>query len=99
MAILKAEGRQFPTHTQVLVIGAGACGTIAALAAKEHGAEAVILERGAKPSGSTLLSSGQIPGAGTKLQRAAGLVDGARDLRQKDVLGHAEGGGGRVSGR
>ena len=57
MSILKAEGRKFPTQTQVLVIGAGACGTIAALAAKERGAEVFIVERDAKPSGSTSLSS------------------------------------------
>ena len=37
MAVLKTEGRTFPTATEVLVIGAGACGTIAALAAKEGG--------------------------------------------------------------
>src|SRR5437762_6668188 len=91
MSILKAEGRQFPTHTQVLVIGAGACGTIAALAAREHGAEVVILERDAKPSGSTSLSSGQIPAAGTKLQRAAGLLDDTPDLLYKDILAKAHG--------
>ena len=81
MSILNAEARKFPTHTQVLVIGAGACGTIAALAAKEHGAEVFIVERDAKPSGSTSLSSGQIPAGGTKLQRAAGLLDDTPDLR------------------
>src|SRR6185436_6794598 len=87
----KAEGRTFPTHTQVLVIGAGACGTIAALAAKEGGAEAVILERDAKPSGSTSLSSGQIPAAGTRLQRAAGLADDTPDLLYQDILAKSHG--------
>ena len=91
MAVLKAEGRTFPTTTEVLVIGAGACGTIAALAAKEHGAEAVILERDAKPSGSTSLSSGQIPAAGTKLQRAAGLTDDTPDLLYQDILAKSHG--------
>src|SRR2546423_10995324 len=91
MPILKAEGRKFPTQTQVLVIGAGACGTIAALAAKEHGAEVVILERDAKPSGSTSLSSGQIPAAGTKLQRAAGLLDDTPELLYQDILAKAHG--------
>src|SRR5436190_7344663 len=91
MSILKAEGRKFPTHTQVLVIGAGACGTIAALAAKEHGADVFIVERDAKPSGSTSLSSGQIPAAGTKLQRAAGLLDDTPDLLYKDILAKAHG--------
>src|SRR5947207_2685211 len=91
MPILKAEGQTFPTHTQVLIVGAGACGTIAALAAREHGAEVVILERDAKPSGSTSLSSGQIPAAGTRLQRAAGLLDDTPDLLYKDILAKAHG--------
>jgi fumarate reductase flavoprotein subunit len=91
MAILKAEGKSFPTQTQVLIIGAGACGTIAALAAKEHGAEAFIVERDARPSGSTSLSSGQIPAAGTRLQRAAGLLDDTPDLLYKDILAKAHG--------
>ena len=91
MSVLKAEGNTFPTKTEVLIIGAGACGTIAALAAKERGAEVVILERDAKPSGSTSLSSGQIPAAGTKLQRAAGLLDDTPELLYKDILAKAHG--------
>lgn len=91
MPVLKAAGKTFPTTTEVLVIGAGACGTIAALAAKERGAEAVILERDAKPSGSTSLSSGQIPAAGTKLQRAAGLIDDTPELLYQDILAKAHG--------
>ena len=91
MAVLKSEGKTFPTKTEVLVIGAGACGTIAALAAKERGAEVVILERDAKPSGSTSLSSGQIPAAGTKLQRAAGLIDDTPELLYQDILAKAHG--------
>src|SRR2546421_5927152 len=91
MAVLKVQGKTVPTHTQVLVIGAGACGTIAALAAKEHGADAFIVERDAKPSGSTSLSSGQIPAAGTKLQRAAGLLDDTPELLYRDILAKAHG--------
>ena len=91
MAVLKAEGKSFPTHTQVLIIGAGACGTIAALAAHENGAEVMILERDAKPSGSTSLSSGQIPAAGTKLQKAAGLLDDTPDLLYQDILAKSHG--------
>src|ERR1051325_7923318 len=89
--MLKSEGKTFSTHTQVLIIGAGACGTIAALAAKENGADAFIVERDAKPSGSTSLSSGQIPAAGTKLQRAAGLMDDTPDLLYQDILAKAHG--------
>jgi fumarate reductase flavoprotein subunit len=59
----------------VLIVGAGACGCTAALAAREHGAEVMLLERDAVPRGNTALSSSQIPAAGTRLQRAAGVDD------------------------
>jgi len=91
MPVLNAEGKTFPTRTQVLIIGAGACGTIAALAAKEHGAEVLILERDAKPTGSTSLSGGQIPAAGTKLQRQAGLLDDTPEILAKDIIDKAHG--------
>ena len=91
MPVLKAEGKTFQTRTQVLIVGAGACGTIAALAANERGAEVLILERDAKPSGSTSLSSGQIPAAGTRLQRSAGLLDDTPELLYKDILAKAHG--------
>jgi fumarate reductase flavoprotein subunit len=91
MAILKAEGKTFATQVPVLIIGAGACGTIAALAANERGAEVLILERDAKPAGNTSLSGGQIPAAGTKLQRAAGLLDDTPELLYQDILAKAHG--------
>lgn len=59
----------------VAIVGAGACGLTSALAAHEAGAEAVLLERDAVPSGSTALSAGLIPAAGTRFQRALGIDD------------------------
>ena len=91
MPVLAAEGKTFPTTTEVLIVGAGACGTIAALAANEAGADVLILERDAKPTGSTSLSGGQIPAAGTKLQRAAGLMDDTPDLLANDLINKAHG--------
>ncbi|MDA1261168.1 MAG: FAD-dependent oxidoreductase [Planctomycetota bacterium] len=91
MPVLKSEGKTFQTRTQVLIIGAGACGTIAALAANERGAEVLILERDAKPTGSTSLSGGQIPAAGTKLQRAAGLMDDTPEILANDLINKAHG--------
>jgi len=91
MAVLKAEGKTFSTQVPVLIIGAGACGTIAALAANERGVEVLILERDAKPSGNTSLSGGQIPAAGTKLQKAAGLLDDTPELLYQDILAKSHG--------
>ena len=59
------------------IIGAGAAGICAALAAKEAGVEAVVIERDAVPGGSTALSAGLVPAAGTRIQRAKGVADSA----------------------
>lgn len=85
--ILDPDGAAFGFTAPVLIVGGGACGLIAALAANEAGAEAVVLERDPVPSGSTALSSGMIPAAGTALQKAKGIDDSpaifAADLMAK----------------
>jgi glycine/D-amino acid oxidase-like deaminating enzyme len=73
-----AISRTLPDHldieTDVLVIGAGACGLVASLAAHDGGAGVVVVERDDSPSGSTSMSSGFIPAPGTRAQRAAGIA-------------------------
>jgi len=81
---------KFETTVRVVVIGAGACGLTAALAARERGAEVLVLERDARPSGSTALSTGLIPAAGTKFQRALGIEDSA-ELLAEDIWRKAKG--------
>ena len=87
--VLSAKGKKFDFSVPVLVIGAGACGCTAALAAHESGAEVMILERSQTPSGNTSLSGGQIPAGGTKLQNLAGIND-TPDILYKDILAKAE---------
>ena len=70
-----AADTKFDTHVPLLIIGAGAAGLCAALAAKEAGVAPVVIERDAVPSGSTALSAGLIPAAGTRFQRAKGIAD------------------------
>jgi len=65
----------FDLDVPLLVIGAGAAGLCAALAAKEAGIDAMVIERDAVPAGSTALSAGLIPAAGTRFQRAKGITD------------------------
>jgi fumarate reductase flavoprotein subunit len=89
-AILPVGAARFAAASQVVVVGAGACGCSAALAAHERGADVVILERDATPRGNTSLSGGQIPAAGTKLQRAAGIEDTAA-LLAEDIIAKAKG--------
>jgi len=83
---MPAEG--FATSAPVVIVGAGAAGLCAALAAHEAGvAEVIVLERDSLPRGSTALSSGLIPAAGTRFQRARGVNDSpalfASDISQK----------------
>jgi fumarate reductase flavoprotein subunit len=82
-----SKGEDFATKVPLLIIGAGAAGLCAALAAKEAGGDVVVLERDASPAGSTALSAGLIPAAGTKFQRAKGISDNpqmfAADVERK----------------
>jgi fumarate reductase flavoprotein subunit len=59
----------------ILVIGAGACGLAAAIAGHDAGASVAIVEKRAAPGGNSSLSTGSIPGAGTRYQHAAGIED------------------------
>ena len=83
MGIIRSSGKLFDISVPVVVIGAGACGCSAALAANERGAGVLMIERDETPSGSTSLSGGQIPAAGTKLQKAAGITDTAEDFAEE----------------
>jgi fumarate reductase flavoprotein subunit len=77
-------------HFPIVIVGAGAAGLIAALAAREAGAEVLVLERDHTPRGSTSLSAGLVPAAGTRWQRAAGVQDSA-DLFTADIMKKAHG--------
>lgn len=77
--------------TDVVVIGGGACGITAGLRALEAGADVLVLERDAMSSGSTALSSGFIPAAGTRFQQEIGVAD-TPDLLASDVQAKAKGG-------
>lgn len=78
-------------QTDVLVIGAGACGLVAALRAKDAGAEVIVLERDASPSGSTSMSSGFIPAPATRFQHSAGINDDTPRLFEADIMAKSKG--------
>ncbi|TRW14448.1 FAD-dependent oxidoreductase [Glacieibacterium frigidum] len=67
----------FDADVPVLVVGGGACGCVAALAARDAGAEVLLIEQDARPMGSTGMSQGMFCAAGTKAQAAAGIDDDA----------------------
>lgn len=91
MPVRPATDARFEYGVPVVVIGGGACGLCAALAAKEGGAEALVLERDERPTGSTSLSQGLIPAAGTRLQREKGIED-SPELMAADIQAKARNG-------
>jgi len=86
-AVVAVDGEKFDTQVPLIIVGAGAAGLCAALAAKEGGIDAVVIERDDVPSGSTALSAGLIPAAGTRFQREKGIADSpavfAADIQRK----------------
>ena len=87
---IRSANRTFDVGVQVLIVGAGACGLTAGLAARAAGADVLVLERDETPTGSTSLSSGLIPAAGTRLQREHGVKDTPEQLAE-EILAKARG--------
>jgi fumarate reductase flavoprotein subunit len=88
--VLAARNVSFPAEAEVLIVGAGAAGLVAALRARAAGAEVVLLERDRVPRGSTALSAGLIPAAGTRAQARAGIADDPGRFAT-DILAKAHG--------
>jgi fumarate reductase flavoprotein subunit len=75
----------FEFSVPVLIAGAGACGSAAALAARDAGADVLVIEQDATPFGTTSMSQGLVCAAGTRAQAAAGIEDDA-DTFFADIL-------------
>lgn len=66
--------------TDLLIVGAGACGLAAAVAAHDAGISVAVVEKLARPGGNSSLSTGSVPGAGSRFQRDAGIEDSPERL-------------------
>jgi len=77
MAILRDTQIRFEYTVPVAVVGAGACGLTAALAASDAGSEVLVLERDKRPWGSTSMSLGAMCAAASREHRHHGLDDSA----------------------
>jgi len=80
----------FEFTVPILVIGGGACGAVAALTAHAEGAEVLLAEQDATPTGTTSMSQGLMCAAGTKAQAAHGIQDDAETFYQ-DILTKTKG--------
>lgn len=81
----EAEEIDWDVEVDVLVIGCGGCGLVAALAAAGRGAQVLVVEKEPKAGGNTSLSQGMIPAAGSNIQKQAG-VDDSPQLMAEDIL-------------
>jgi fumarate reductase flavoprotein subunit len=68
------------TDVDVVVVGAGAAGLTAALAARAEGARVLVAESESVVGGATRLSGGWVMAAATEIQRAAEIDDDAESL-------------------
>ena len=90
MPVISKDPPAFEVSLDVVVVGAGACGLSAGLAARDGGAQTLIIERDPSPFGSTGMSTGLIPAAGTPEQAALGIDDSA-DLFLDDLMKKSKG--------
>ena len=85
MTILSPSCANFGSDVEVAIVGGGGCGLTAALSASQAGAETLVLEQDAATLGTTAMSTGLIPAAGSRLQRSAGIAD-SPVLFAQDIL-------------
>ena len=72
-------------EVDILVVGAGGCGLVAALAAAELGAQVFIVEKEKAAGGNTSLSQAMVPATGSRRQKELGIKDSAQ-LMVEDIL-------------
>jgi fumarate reductase flavoprotein subunit len=77
VGVIRDSDREFDYSVPVAVVGAGACGLTAALAARDAGAEVLVLERDRRPWGSTSMSLGAMCAAASAEHRRHGIEDSA----------------------
>ncbi|HEU0103416.1 MAG TPA: FAD-dependent oxidoreductase [Mycobacteriales bacterium] len=79
---------------EVVVVGGGAAGLVAAIEAADQGARVLLLQKLPEPGGKSALAIGSISAAGTSLQRSRGIDDDhaqhRRDLRARIDRGGIE---------
>jgi succinate dehydrogenase/fumarate reductase flavoprotein subunit len=81
----QARPRRWDREADVVVVGAGAAGLPAAIAAREAGASVIVVEANFDVGGHAILSNANVAlGGGTSLQKKYGIVD-SPDLLYSDL--------------
>lgn len=72
--------------TDLIIIGSGAAGLMAAIFAADEGAKVLVLDKGNALGGTFIISQGTSVGAQTKMQYEAGILDDTPDLFYADCM-------------
>lgn len=72
-------------HADVVIVGAGCAGLVAAIRAKDLGANVVVLEKVVRPDGNAIYALGTLNAWGTKLQKEGGFED-SREAFYNDMM-------------
>ena len=88
--VIRTDKVETLAHIPVIIVGGGGTGLCAALAARDAGAEVLVVERDSQPMGTTAMSTGLIPACGSKTQLAKGIED-SPELFAKDIESKAKG--------
>lgn len=73
--IIHADSVETIMDIPIVIVGGGGTGLCAALAVRDAGVDALVIERDRQPLGTTSMSTGLIPAAGSKTQMAKGVED------------------------
>nr|WP_053000194.1 FAD-dependent oxidoreductase [Sphingomonas sp. Y57] len=85
MPVLPANPDDISVHVPVVIAGGGACGLVAALAARDAGRDVLVLEASPIPRGSSAMSLGALCAVGSREQALHGVDDDA-DRFVDDVM-------------
>lgn len=88
--VIRTENVETIMDIPVVIVGGGGTGLCAALAARDAGVEVLVIERDRQPLGTTSMSTGLIPAAGSKAQIAEQIEDSPAIFAQ-DIIAKTKG--------
>lgn len=88
--VIRTDSVETIADIPVVVIGGGGTGLCAALAVRDAGVDVLVVERDSQPMGTTAMSTGLIPAAGSAIQQAKGIED-SPELFAADIANKAKG--------
>ncbi len=88
---LSAVRGKWDFNTDVLVLGAGGAGLVAAISARQAGADVTVLEAGPVVGGTTAVSGGMVQFAGTDAQKSMGIMNDTPDAHYNYYIQAGEG--------